>query len=367
MKIMKQIGLVSIIMLISFGCENSTSLPEKSKSTEFCLSDNFKKKIKIEPLNKQGVVEEIALTGVVDPNPDKVIHFVSLVGGIISNTYFSLGEEVKKGQVLAEIRSTELSSLQVGLSNLEAQIKVAERQLQSVESMYEDRISSQRDLLEAQSDVDILKSEKNKITSNLNFFSASPKKGVFQIKAPTSGIITDKNIAAGMQISAEGESLFTISDLSEVWVMVNIYASNIQHIQQGIKVKIRTLSYPDEIFKGEITAISQAYDMEAKVLKARVVLKNENLQLKPGMLVDVVALKDKNVEALSVPTSSIVFSNNQSFVVIYRSDCELEAKEIEIISSSNNVSFVSGDIKENEKFISQNQLLVYEHLKNFQN
>lgn len=367
MNVRKQIGIISIIMLISFGCDNSTSLPEKTKGKEFCLNDNFKKKIKFEPLSMQKVVEEIPLTGVVEPNPDKVIHFVSLVGGIISSTNFSLGDRVDKGQVLAEIRSTELSSLEAELSNLNARIKVAERQLQSVESMYEDRISSQRDLLEAQSDVDILKSEKNKITSNLNFFSASPKNGVFQIKAPTSGIITDKNIAAGMQISAEGESLFTISDLSEVWVMVNIYASNIEHIEEGMEVKIKTLSYPDKVFKGSVERISQVYDQEAKVLKARVLLHNENLKLKPGMLVDVVAFRQTEMEALSIPTHAIVFSDDRSYVVIYKSDCQLEAKEVAVISTGNDISFISGDLKENEKFISQNQLLIYEQLKNFQN
>ncbi|PTB95613.1 efflux RND transporter periplasmic adaptor subunit [Marivirga lumbricoides] len=367
MNVIKQIGLFSIIVLMAFGCENNASIPDKANSKAFCLNDNFKKKIKFEQLISQNVVEEIPLTGVVEPNPDKVIHFVSLVGGIISNTYFSLGDKVNRGQVLAELRSTELSSLEAELSNLNAQIKVAERQLASVRSMYDDEISSERDLLEAESELDILRSEKNKITSHLNLFSASTQRGVFEIKAPTSGIITDKNIAAGMQISAEGESLFTISDLSEVWVMVNIYASNIEHIQEGMDVKIKTLSYPDKVFKGNIERISQAYDQEAKVLKARVSLQNDNLKLKPGMLVDVVAFKQTDIEALSVPTKAIVFSDDHSYVVTYQSDCQLEAKEVTITSSGNDISFISGDLKENEKIISQNQLLIYEQLKNFQN
>jgi membrane fusion protein, heavy metal efflux system len=84
------------------------------------------------------------LTGAIEPNPDKVIHFVSLVGGIISNTNFSLGDKVTKGQVLAELRSTELSELQSQSKTILSQIKVAEKNLQSMQSMFDDGIASKR-------------------------------------------------------------------------------------------------------------------------------------------------------------------------------------------------------------------------------
>ena len=315
----------------------------------------------------QQVTEGVPLTGVVEPNPDKVIHFVSLIGGIISNTSFSLGDKVSRGQVLAELRSTELSSLQAELNNLKSQITVAENKLQSTQSMFADGISSQKELSQAQSELDILKSEKSKVTANLNLYSASTEKDVFQIKAPASGFITAKSISSGTQISAEGESLFTVSDLREVWIMVNIYASNVRHIEEGMTVEIRTLSYPDEIFEGKVAAISQVYDDEARVLKARVVLSNADLKLKPGMLVDVVALKLQNTEAASISANAIVFDDNQNFVIVYKSDCELEIRRVEILARGNGTIFIQEGIDVNEKVVTKNQLLIYEQLKNFQN
>lgn len=363
MRITIQIFLAAILAVFFYGCDEKSPQVIAEKQG-YCLDEKFKGKLEFQPATMQPVTEGIHLTGAVEANPDNVIHFISLVGGIISKTYFSLGEEVQKGQVLAELRSTELSSLQSEYSNIDAQIKVAENRLQSVQSMYEDGIASERDLLEAQSELNIQKAEKQKVTSNLNIYSASAERGVFQIKAPTSGIITSKSIASGTQITAEGDPLFTISDLNEVWVMVDIYATNVQHIETGMEVNISILSYPDTTFKGKIGAISQVLDSEARVVKARVVLENEGLKLKPGMMVDVIALKDKKMDAIGIPTNSLVFDNNKNFVVIYKDDCDLEIRNIEILSSNNGTTFIESGIAENDKVVSKNQLLVYEQLNN---
>lgn len=363
MKISTHMIWAAILAALFYSCDKKSPQMTAEKHG-FCLDENFKEKIEFQPATMQPVTEGIHLTGTVEANPDNVIHFISLVGGIISKTYFSLGDEVQKGQVLAELRSTELSSLQSEYSNIDAQIKVAENRLRSVQSMYDDGIASERDLLKAQSELNIQKAERQKVTSNLNIYSASAEKGVFQIKAPTSGIITSKSIASGSQISAEGEPLFTISDLNKVWVMVDIYATNVQHVETGMDVDISILSYPDTTFKGKIDAISQVLDIEARVVKARVVLENNDLRLKPGMMVDVIALKDKKMEAIAIPTHSLVFDNNRNYVVIYKDDCHLETRHVEILSSNNGTTFIKSGISENEKIVSKNHLLVYEQLNN---
>src|SRR5690606_17499635 len=143
-----------------------------------------------------------------------------------------------------ELQSAELSDLYAQSKAIESQIEVAQENLKAAQSMFDDGISSQRNLLEARSELAILKAEKEKIATTLSLFSASPEKGTFQIKASHSGIVTAKSIATGTPISAGGETLFTISDLNDVWITVNIYASGIQDISIGMEVSIKTLSYP---------------------------------------------------------------------------------------------------------------------------
>ncbi|MCS6905712.1 MAG: efflux RND transporter periplasmic adaptor subunit [Bacteroidia bacterium] len=353
------------ILLVLQSC---TQQPEKIKQPagiSYCLDSTFKNKIAFTKAQKKLVDQNIALTGSVEPNPDRVVHFVSLVDGIISNTYFSLGDQVVKGQVLAELRSAQLSDLYAQSKSIESRISVAEKKLQMTQSMLQDGIASEKEYLEVKSEVDILKAEKEKIYSILNLYSAIPEKGVFQIKAPASGFITAKSIAAGTQITAGGEVLFTISDLSQVWIMINVYASNVKNIQVGMEVGIKTLSYPGETFYGKIGAISQVYDSEAKVLKARVVFPNPDYKLKPGMLVDVLALKQEPFEALAIPTDAIIFDDNQHFVVVYKDDCNIETRKIEILAKTNGTTFISSGLNEDENIITQNHLLIYQQLKNF--
>lgn len=357
--------LLATLLLNS--CRNSGQNSTVPENKPYCLDQNFKSKIEITSPIKQIVTESIPLTGVIEPNPDKVIHFISLVSGIISNTYFSLGDKVTKGQVLAELKSEQLWELQSQYKTIDAQIKVAERKVQSVRAMFDDGVASQKDLIEAESELTILKAEQEKIQSILSLFSANSDKGVFLIKSPATGIVTAKSIAAGQQISAGGEPLFTISNLDEVWVLVNVHATNIKNIQTGMEVSIKTLSYPGELFKGKITAISQVLDDDSKVLKARVVLQNTDLKLKPGMLVDVIALKELNAEALSIPTEAIIFDNNQNYVVVYKSDCEIEIRQVEILKKNSDFTFLSSGLSENEKIITKNHLLIYEQVKNLNN
>ncbi len=363
MKLLKHLILSGLLLFVCIGCDEKA--PDVVTQAEsYCLDERFRQQITLDTVEMRAVTHAIPLTGRVEDNPDKVVHFVSLIDGIISKTYFSLGDEVRKGQVLAELRSTELSNLQSELRNMRSQIQVAERNLQSVQSMYDDGISSERDLLDAQTQLDIYNSKAQKIKDNLALFSGSAERGVFQIKAPMSGIVTSNFISTGTQITSEGEPLFTISDLREVWVMVNIYATNVQHIDAGMAVEIKSLSYPDLTFEGEISAVSQVLDKDAKVLKARIVLDNSDLKLKPGMLVEVVALQKRNMEAIAIPTHALVFDNNRNYVVVYKDDCDMEIREVDILSASNGLTFIKDGLSESDRIISKNALLVYEQLNN---
>lgn len=357
--------ILGLIFLDS--CTDPKPLPPKYEAEAYCLDDAFREEIVLEQPELLPVTENIHLTGSIEPNPDRVVHFSSLADGIISQTYFSEGDLVRKGHVLAELRSSDLAELYTQSRVLVSRIEVAEQDLEAAQARFEDGISSRKELADARSELTILEAEKEKIESQLSLFSASEERGVFEIRAPQTGIVIEKNIVSGGTVSAGGDILFTISDLNTVWVMVDVFASHIKHIEPGMKVQISTLSYPDEWFEGKIDYISQVLDDESRVLKARVVLPNSDLRLKPGMLVDVDVIKTGEARALSIPTQSMVFDNDQHFVVIYRSDCELENRKVEIRSSVNGISFLADGLQENEQIISKNHLLIYEQIKNFQN
>lgn len=360
----KHILLPILGLMLVYGCEKKEAIKDTTDE-KFCIDKDLKEKITIEPVQKRTVSESINLTGNITYNNDHVVQFNSLVEGIITKTTFSLGDYVKKGQVLAEIKSTELNGMQSESKSLQSQLSVAKRQLQATKSMFDDGIASQKDLMQAQSELDVLKSSLENVKANLAMFSASSERAVFQIKAPTEGYVVAKNISPGMQITDGSEPLFTISDLKEIWVLVNVYTSNLKNVTENMLVDVTTPAYPGEIFKGKITMLSKVFDAEEHVLKARIVMENKNLKLKPGMTADIVIDKSLGGEILAaVPAKAAIFDNNRNYILIYKDDCTIETREINPTIKNNNWIYFDKGVNEGEKVITKNHLLIHERLKN---
>lgn len=309
--------------------------------------------------------QELILNGKVEYDPDKVINYVSLVNGIADRTYFSLGDKVNKGQVLLDIRSAELSALQSESVIAESEVKIAEREYQTADNLFEDNMISEKELLEAQAKLNQARATVNKIKNDIEVHGLSRGNGTFSIKSPMSGYVVGKNVSSGSTISSEGEPLFTVADLTTVWITANVYASNLQFVKQGMEVFITTLSYPGEVFSGKINTLSQVFDPEEKVLKARIVMNNKNLKFKPEMSV-VVKLKDKaDTKFISIPSDALIFDDNRYFVVVEESSGNFKVKEVVLKGHYNKISYLASGLSEGESVVVNNQLLIYAGLKEY--
>lgn len=305
------------------------------------------------------ITQSIRLNGQIEYNPNQVVHYASLVNGIVTKTFFSLGDKVQKGQVLAELRSSELTDLNAQAATLESQLTVAKRKLSIAESMFADRVSSEKDLFEAQSEVAILKTEIEKVKANLSLYNASSEKGVFQIKAPVSGYVVENNISGGTQINGNDSDLFTISDLSDVWVTTNVYAVDLPFVQKGMSAVIKSKAYPGETFDGVISEISQVFDPQERVLKARIRMPNKDLKLKPGLAIEAVVRKNLTETAIGIPVSALIFHNNENYVLIQKPDNVLEPRKVTIDVQDNDRVFFKNGIASGEKVVIKNQLLLF--------
>lgn len=346
-------------------CNKESKNAEQTESAQNCITASIKEGLTFEKVTIKPIEKSLTLNGYVDYNQDKTIPFTSLVDGNVVSTHFSLGDYVTKGQLLMEIKSTDLNEFYGELKSTEAELKVAQRELQSVESMFKDGIASQKELIEAQEDVNVLKSKLNSAKNNLSVFNNADHSGVFRVVASQSGYIVTKNVATGMTIAGGDEPLFTIANLEDVWIMANVYATNMRHIEPNLEVKVSTLAYPDEYFSGTVAKVAQVFDSEERVLKARIVLNNKEMKLKPGMAADVVIqLKTDKGQALAIPNNAIVFDNNQNYVVVFKDECNYEIRKITPTSKNNLYTYVNDGVEENETVVTTNELLLYEQLNN---
>ena len=343
---------------MTYSCNN-----EKSAENTDIINQAFLKNVKTEKVVLSHQKKELILTGRVECNPDKVIGYVPLISGIVHKTYFSLGDKVRKGQPLLDIRSTELSALQAEKLSLEAEEKLVERELRAAQTMFEDNLLSEMELLGAKRDLQHIRAELGRINSDMNLFGTDQGNGIFTIHAPMSGYIVHKRAAVGSMISPESDEIFTIADLSTVWVNANVYASDLLFVREGMNVEMTTFSYPDKIFYGKINFLSKVFDPEERVLKARIVMDNSDLKLIPEMSM-LVKLKDQTAQKLmAIPSDALIFDDNRYFVVIEKSHGNFEIREVVLQGHNNKISYISSGLSEGENVVIANQLLIYSELK----
>jgi cobalt-zinc-cadmium efflux system membrane fusion protein len=326
------------------------------------INQLFLEQIKTEKALSNRMNTELSLTGKVEYDPDRIIHYAPLVSGVVERTYFSLGDKVVKGQPLVDIRSSELSALQSEYIAAESEMGVAGRDLQSAQAMYDDKLLSEKELLEAKSKYKQTQASFEKVKSDRSLYVRQAT-GAFSILSPMSGYIVTKSALSSSPVSTDGTPLFSVADLSQVWIMANVYAGDLQSVKEGMPVEITTLSYPGEVFTGKIDALSQVFDPEEKVLKARIVMPNKELKFKPEMSVMVKLKNETSRNRVSVPTGSLIFDDNQYFVVVETAPSHFEIRQVELEGHHQETSYLRAGLEENEKVVVENQLLIYSGLK----
>jgi len=352
-----QLSIINCFLVFSCGNQPQEAPPEEIFSAEFL------KNIEISAVTVQNVERQLRLTGKVDYDHDRVIRYISLIGGVVVNAPFHLGDRVERGQTLAVIRSAELSEMEAERKSIEAEIEILKRELESVQSMYQDNLASQRELLEAQGQLRQAEAELEKTLINLSLFGSSGRDGAFEIKSPIGGFVVEKNIAAGTQIVAESdEPLFVVADLSRVWVIANIHVGDLAFVKTAMPVEIRTLAYPGEVFNGKIDVLSQVFDPEERVLKARIIMPNADLRLKPEMAVDITVRESSETQMAVAPTQALIFDDNRHFVVKQVSNGFVIA-EVALHLQNNGISYIASGLEAGEKIVVKDNLLMYSKLK----
>lgn len=358
---LKKIALpaLPLLLLLFSSCsrnrtENSEIQPE--------ISPAFLSTIKTVKAVLDSQKETLTLNGKVEYDPDKVVHYFPLIGGVADRVYFSTGDKVEKGQTLLDIRSADLSALQHELISLQAEIRVVEREVKTAREMFDDNMLSERELIEAESKLKQTQATLARVQNDMQLFGPDKGGGIFSLKTPASGYIVSKNVTSGSTISSGDEALFTVADLSNVWVMANVYAGDLQFVKEGMEVNFTTLSYPGEIFEGKIDRLSQVFDPDDKVLKARIVMPNQALKLKPEMPVVIRLKSETDEKVVAIPSDALIFDDNRYFVVLKNSEDDFQVKEVLLRGHNGETSYIHSGIYEGDEVVVSGQLLIYSGL-----
>lgn len=366
---MDSIGGLSFIVFaaLAVGCSSKTTEQEaqsnkKAADSTFCLNEQLKKSTEVITVHEQPINEQLTLSGKIEYNENDLVAFRSLLDGVVEQVAFELGDYVQKGQVLATIKSTQIQELYQQQKSQQSQINLLKKQIQTKKELADDGLLTLPEVLSAEQELEGAQIELDRIQQSLQLYRAAGE-GSFHILAPKNGYIIQKAVSAGQSVTTDSDPIFSISNLKEVWVMVNIYANNLRYVNEGDAVKIRTIAYPDQFYPGKIDKIYNVFDANEHVLKARVVLANQNLNLMPGLSADIIInTKNSAGNAFAIPNRAKVFSNNKEYVVVYKDDCHVEARRIRAVGENEEYTFIKDELQEGEKVIGSNALLIFEQL-----
>lgn len=362
------IALATLLSLAGLtGCSTSAT-PEEPAIEQIKQETNLLASAKIDTARLETVNNELNLTGKVTFNQDKVVKVFPLVGGHIETVKAELGDYVQKGQTLAIIRSGDLADLEQQAVAAKVQLAIAQKNQQVTEDMAQSGLTSQREVVATREQLQAAKGEVNRVNERRRILGGSGS--VYVVKAPVSGFVVEKNAAQGMELrSDDPENLFTISNLDHVWILANVYESDLANVKVGYEANITTLSYPDKVFKGRIDKIFNVLDPESKTLKVRITLPNESagpegVTLKPEMFANVNVQYAGKDQRVAIPANAVVFDKSRDFVVAVTPKGLPVVREVSIFKTIGKTTYLASGLQRNDRIVTQNQLLIYNALGN---
>jgi len=262
---------------------------------------------------------ELKVTGTVAPDISRAVPVISLAAGRVVQVDARLGDVVKKGQLLLKVQSADIAGAFSDYRKAVADEQLAGTQLQRAKLLYDKGAISLNDLQIAQDTADKAKvdvettAEKLRVLGNTSLDHPS---GIVDIRAPISGVITDQQVvnAAGVA-GLSSPNPFTISDLSYVWILCDVYENDLADVRVGQTADIRLNAYPDEVFTGTISNVGPILDPNLRAAKVRIELKNPGL-MRPGMFVTATFHGRRKEKVAAVPANAILHLHDRDWVYV---------------------------------------------------
>jgi cobalt-zinc-cadmium efflux system membrane fusion protein len=275
---------------------------------------------------------QLSVTGTVFPDIARTVPVISLASGRIVDIRARLGDAVRKGQLLLRVRSDDISGGFDAYRKAVSDELLARKQLDRAKVLYEHGAIAQQDLEVAQNSEDDAKTTLDTATEHLRLLGTDPNdpKGIVDIVAPVSGVITDQEVTNGAVVQAYSTpNPFTISDLTTVWIVCDVYESDMANVRVGQSADIKLNAYPNKILKGAISNIGSILDPNIRTAKVRIEVANPGEMMRPGMFATSTLFGKEKQTFTAVPASAVVHLHDRDWVYI---PVQEKFKRIQVVS-----------------------------------
>ncbi|MBT1070575.1 efflux RND transporter periplasmic adaptor subunit [Pelotalea chapellei] len=327
--------------------------------------------IVVAPAKKQRLAGVISATGKVEANADKIAHVSPRISGKIVSVKSSLGDSVAAGQVLVTIDSVELGEALNRYHQSKTKLTLAQSNMDRIKTLVDKKIAARKEILQAETDYKTAQTELHTDEERLSLYGVSVaglqgdhrKKTLLPVRTPIGGIITEKHAIVG-ELSDPSKSLYTVANLSSVWVLVDIHEKDLAKVHRGQAATVIVGAFPDQKFRGRITYIADLVDEATRTVKARVEVPNPGRKLKPEMFATVeLALAADTPPVLAVPEEAVQELDGKKLVFVAEKETEFEPRPVELGRTSGGMVEVVSGLKEGERYAVKGAFTLKSELK----
>lgn len=326
----------------------------------------------VAPAKKQRMGGVISATGKVEANADRTAHVSPRISGKIVAVRASLGDSVSAGQALATLDSVELGEALGRYHQSRTKLALAQANMERIKGLVEKKIAARKDILQAETDFKTAQTELHTDEERLSLYGVSTsdlkgedhKKPFLPVRSPIGGIITEKHAIVG-ELSDPSKSLYTVADLSSVWVLVDIHEKDLAKVHKGQAAIVSVSAFPDQKLKGRITYIADLVDEATRTVKARIAVANPGRKLKPEMFATVeLTLPADAAAVLSVPEEALQdLDGNKVLFVVDDKGVDFEPRKVEPGRTVGGMVEIVSGLKEGERYAIKGAFILKSELK----
>jgi cobalt-zinc-cadmium efflux system membrane fusion protein len=368
-----QLAVATAIMLVLVGCKGPGSNAARSDGATnsnnaelFAISQDQMPHVRVLTVQPTTLTRSLRLTGAVAYNSFRTTPVITQVSGPVSRVVVVPGQKVREGEPMLYVASPDYSQLRTNYLKAKDAYSLAQKANARAKDLYQHHAIAEQnveqtesaevqaggDLVAAQAALKVMG-----ITDPDALLKAPPSFEV-PVRAPIGGLVVEQDVSAGQLIQPGTTQCFMLSDISTVWVLVNVYQKDLPYVRVGDSVAIQTDTYP-EVFHGRISYVAASLDPSTRTLQARIETNNPDAKLKKDMYVVATVNAGTIPNAIALPDAAVLRdSENQPFVYAAASPNQFGRRSVTLGESLNGQTEITSGLKAGDRVIGNGSLFL---------
>jgi membrane fusion protein, heavy metal efflux system len=324
----------------------------------------------IETVQMHGFVGEEVTQGKIAVNGDRETQVFSPYSGRVTQVIAAVGASVRAGEALAALEASEFVQAQTELKSAAAQVKLARLNESRKHALYDVKGGSLQDWQQAQADLSTAETAVDAVRNRLGIFGKSAAdistlenapalSARASLNSPIAGVVVDRQVGRGQYVQAGGgTALFTVADLSSVWLLANVRESDAGLVMPGQRVEVRVLAYPKRVFTARVTFVSALVDPATHRLPVRAEIDNADGVLKPEMFAQFRILTSDSEQSPGIAQAAVVYEGDAAHVWVLSGSDLLSLRRIRTARSDGNLIEVPEGLTPGERVVTRGALFI---------